>query len=392
MRPDKNKPKRRFSWSTEEGRALIYQVVAVAILALVAWFMLSNTARNLATMQIRSGFGFLSQPAGFDIGEGLVAYASSDSYLRAFLVGVSNTVRVALAGIVLATVLGTLVGIGRLSRNFLLRKLCDGFVETLRNIPLLIQLLGWYLVITELLPTAHEAIQLLPHTYLSKSGLQLPMPVWSPGWLLALIGLPVGIVCARLIRKSAQRKRDRTGDAPRIAVPMAAVIVGMPILGWLAGGAPTAFDLPEATVFSISGGMALTPEFLALLAGLTLYTASSIAEIVRAGILAVSSGQLEASSALGLSRRQTLRLVVLPQAMRVIVPPLTSQYLNLTKNSSLAVTVGYPDIVSVANTSLNQNGQALECISLIMLVYLTISLLIAAFMNWYNHRMALVER
>lgn len=392
MLPKKITRKRKLSWSTESGRGLIYQAVAVIALALVSWYLLSNTNKNLNMMQIRTGFGFLSQPAGFDIGESMFGFIPSDSYLRAFVTGLANTLRVAFAGIVLATLLGTLIGIGRLSKNFLLRKLCDGYVETLRNIPLLIQLLATYLVITELLPSANDAIVLLPYTYLSKSGLQLPIPEWSISWSLAVLGFVVALFCAHLIRRSARRKQDVTGYAPKVFWPILLTIVALPAAGWLLGGAPLTLDIPEVTVFNISGGVALTPEFLALLIGLTLYTASYIAEIVRAGIQAVSTGQVEASASLGLSRPQALRLVVLPQAMRVIVPPLTSQYLNLTKNSSLAVTVGYPDIVSIANTSLNQNGQALECISLIMLVYLTISLLIAALMNWYNQRMMLVER
>lgn len=391
--PSKNtRPKQKFSWSTESGRGFYYQAIAIIILALIAWFLWSNTSKNLTMMQIRTGFGFLSQPAGFDIGESMLAFAPSDSYLRAFAVGLGNTLRVAIAGIILATLFGTLIGIGRLSKNFLLRKLCDAYVETMRNIPLLIQLLAWYLVITQLLPSSHDAIQPLPHVYLSKSGLQLPVPMWSMGWYLGVAGLFAGLVCWWLLHKAAKRKQNLTGKAPRIFRPALAIIVLLPLAGWLIGGAPTQFDIPEATVFSISGGAALTPEFLALLMGLTISTASYIAEIVRAGIQAVAHGQAEACSSLGLSRAQSLRLVIIPQAMRVIVPPLTSQYLNLTKNSSLAVTVGYPDIVSVANTSLNQNGQALECISVIMLVYLGISLIIAAFMNWYNQRMALIER
>lgn len=392
MRPKKLKLKQRLSWSTESGRGLIYQAVAVIVLTLVGWYLISNTSKNLSMMQIRTGFGFLAQPAGFDIGETMLAFVPSDSYLRAFIVGLGNTLRVSFVGIILATILGTLVGIGRLSKNFLLRKLCDAYVESMRNVPLLIQLLAWYLAITELLPSAHDALQLFPHTYLSKSGLQLPVPIWSSSWTLAMTGLAVALAGAVYIRRAAKRKHMLTGKLPKTFWPIAIAVIALPCAGWLLGGAPLELNKPEITVFNISGGAALTPEFLALLIGLTIYTASYIAEIVRAGILAVSQGQIEASSSLGLSRPQALRLVILPQAMRVIVPPLTSQFLNLTKNSSLAVTVGYPDIVSIANTSLNQNGQALECISLIMLVYLLISLCIAAFMNWYNQRMMLVER
>ena len=231
MPPHDNRPKRSFSWSTENGRGLIYQIIAVAVLALLGWYLFSNTARNLDAMQVKSGFAFLSQPAGFDIGETLFSYVSSDSYLRAFLVGVGNTLRVALAGIVLSTVLGTLVGIGRLSRNFLLRKLCDAYVETLRNIPLLIQLLATYLIITELLPSAHDAFHPLPHAYLSKSGLQLPVPVWSAGWAWALAGVPAGLLCAWLLRRAARRRQARTGQAPRSGLPAALCIVGLPVAG-----------------------------------------------------------------------------------------------------------------------------------------------------------------
>ncbi|CAM5780842.1 amino acid ABC transporter permease [Castellaniella caeni] len=372
-------------------RSLVYQIVAVLALLYLGWVLFSNTEQNLAAMQVKSGFGFLLQPAGFDIGESAFPYVASDTYLRAFLVGVGNTLRVSLLGIVLATILGTLAGIGRLSHNFLLRKLCDVYVEILRNVPLLIQLLALYLVITQLLPSAHDALTLLPYTYLSKSGLQMPVPVWSMAWAPALVGLPLGCLGAWWLLRRAQKRQARTGGRPR-RLPALLCVVGLPLVGWLAGGAPHQFDVPEISIFNISGGISLTPEFLALLAGLTLYTSSYIAEIVRAGILAVSEGQLNAGAALGLTRAQSLRWIILPQAMRVIVPPITSQYLNLAKNSSLAVTVGYPDIVSIANTSINQNGQALECISIIMLVYLLISLVIALYMNWYNRRVALVER
>ena len=320
---------------TRRGRALIYQALALCALVAAGWFLWHNTAENLAARQIRSGFGFMRQPAGFDIGETLFAYSSRDTYLRAFAIGVANTLRVALLGIVLATVLGTLVGIGRLSRNLLVRGLCTAYVEVMRNIPLIIQLFAWYLVITELLPAATEPLRIGPYVFLSKSGLQFPFPDLSGGLTLAV---------------------------------------------------------PEVGAFGITGGAAATPEFLSLLIGLTTFTAAYIAEIVRSGVLAVPRGQTEAAGALGLSRVLTLRLVLLPQALRIIVPPLTSQYLNLTKNSSLAVAIGYPDVVSIANTTINQNGQALECVLMIMTVYLAINLVTALAMGWYNRRVALVER
>jgi general L-amino acid transport system permease protein len=380
------------SWSTRSGRALLYQAGLLLLALLAGWALWRNTTQNLAARQIRSGFGFLAQPAGFDVGEGLVPYTPRDSYLWAFAAGIANTLRVSVLGIVLATLLGTAVGVGRLSRNALVRALCTGYVEVLRNIPLLIQLFAWYLVATELLPEAQSPLALAPHMYLSKGGLQLPHPLWARGWALALGGLLPGMASALLLRRWARARRARTGHAPGVLAPAGLALVAFPVLGWLVGGAPRALELPEVGRFGVSGGLSLTPEFLSLLLGLTTYTAASIAEIVRSGVRAVSHGQAEAAAALGLTRRQALRRVLLPQALRVIVPPLTSQFLNLTKNSSLAVAIGYPDLVSIANTAINQNGQALECILLIMAVYLTVNLLTALAMNLYNRRVALVER
>jgi general L-amino acid transport system permease protein len=371
---------------------VLYQALALALLVAAGAFLWHNTAENLAARQIRSGFGFLEQPAGFDIGETLIAFTPRDSYLRAFAVGVGNTLRVAVLGIVLATVLGTAVGVGRLSRNVLLRGVCTAFVELMRNVPLIIQLFAWYLVVTELLPPATEPLALGAHVYLSKSGLQFPIPVWDGGWAWALAGIPAGVALAWAYRRWAVRRHARTGIAPPTFWPTTALVLGVPALGWLAGGGPTALAVPEIGTFDISGGAAATPEFLALLTGLTTFTAAYVAEIVRSGVLAVPHGQTEAAGALGLSRVQTLRLVLLPQALRVIVPPVTSQYLNLTKNSSLAVAIGYPDVVSIANTAINQTGQALECVLLIMAVYLTINLATALAMNAYNRRVAIVER
>jgi len=305
---------------------------------------------------------------------------------------VANTLRVSALGILLATALGVLVGVGRLSRNALLRALCTAYVEGLRNVPLLIQLFAWYLVATELLPDASSPIALAPGVYLSKGGLQMPYPAWEAGWGLALAGLALGSAAAWGLLRWARARRDRTGRAPRVGAGVVLLLAGLPAVAWLAGGAPHALERPEMGPFGVAGGLSFTPEFLALLWGLGTYTAASVAEIVRAGVLAVARGQGEAAGALGLSRRQALRLVLLPQAARTIVPPLTSQYLNLTKNSSLAVAIGYPDLVSVANTAINQNGQALECILLIMAVYLTVNLLTALAMGWYNRRVALVER
>jgi general L-amino acid transport system permease protein len=298
-------------------RDLVVQVFLAAGLLAVLWWLLDVTAANMHERGIRSGFGFLADPAGFAIGESLLPFDSADSTLWALAAGLANTLRVALPAIIASTLFGTLIGLGRLSPNLLLRGLCAAYVEALRNVPLLLQLLAWYFVVTDLLPLASEALQLAPHVFLSKSGLSLP---------------------------------------------------------WL-GGDNTLFDLPLRGEISIAGGAALTPEVLALLLGLSLYTAAYVAETVRAGIQAVPRGQSEAALALGLTRVQLFFLVLLPQALRSIIPPLTNQHLSLTKNASLAVAIGYPDLVSVANTTLNQTGRAVECIALIMAVYLILSLL-----------------
>ena len=382
---------RSWSWRSRAFRGIVYQVLAVAVIALVAWFLTSNTLTNLRVRGIQSGFDFLIQPTGFGIGESVIPFESSDPYWRAFLVGMTNTVRVALIGILFATVIGTIVGIGRLSRNFLLRSLCTAYVELFRNIPVLLQLLMWYLLLTELFPPVSDPLHPLPGLWLSKSGLSFPEPLWS-GHLMTAIGALAGVMLAWLYRRWARTRFIKTGQPHAMFLPTIALIIGGAIIGWFAAGMPTAVDMPERTTFNVAGGGSVTPEFLALTIGLSIYTAAFIAEIVRSGIQAVPWGQIEAASSLGLSRQRQLQLVLLPQAMRVIIPSLTNQYLNLTKNSSLAVAIGYPDLVSISNTTLNQTGRAVECITIIMAVYLTLSLSTAAFMNWYNARVAIKER
>jgi general L-amino acid transport system permease protein len=321
--------KARWSWRSRTLRGLLVQWAAVAVVGLAVGFLAHNTLQNMSARGIQAGFDFLAQPAGFDIGESPIAFDSGRSYGRAFAVGLANTLRVAALGVLLTTVLGTLLGLGRLSRNALLRGVCVSYIEVFRNTPLLLQLLMWYLLLTALLPSPSEAWQAGPF-FLSKGG---------------------------------------------VAVP------------WLAGGHELGlFDLPRQGTFAVEGGASLTPEFMAVLLGLTLYTAAFVAEVVRAGVQSVARGPVEAAHALGLNRYQVLRLVVVPQALRVIVPPLTNQYLNLTKHSSLGVAIGYPEVVSIANTALNQTGRAVECISLVMLVYLTTSLTTSALMNRYTVR------
>jgi len=384
-------PKKNWSWRSQAFRGVVYQIVAIALIGAVVWFLAHNTLANMRIRGIQSGFDFLAQTAGFDIGEGLYPFDSEESYFRAFLVGVTNTLRVALIGIVLATALGILLGVGRFSRNALVRGLCVSYVEFFRNIPVLLQLLLWYVVLTEVFPAASEAWQ-LGWFYLSKGGLNYPIPVWATGQLWAVYGLLGGWVMAWLYRRWAHQQFEATGSIrSMIWVPLLIVLLGG-VIGWALGGAPTGLNHPVRGEFSIENGGALTPEFLAVLLGLTLYTASFIAEVVRGGIASVPRGQMEAASALGLSRTQEMRLVMLPQALRVIIPPLTNQYLNLTKNSSLAVAIGYPDVVSIANTALNQTGRAVECIAIVMLVYLITSLGTSLLMNWYNSRAAIKER
>ena len=384
--------RRDWSWRSRALRGLLYQTAAVALLALLLWFLAGNTVENMRVRGIQSGFGFLSQPAGFDIGESVFAFDSSHSYGQAFLVGLTNTVRVAAVGILFTTLLGTLIGIGRLSRNFLVSRICGAYVELFRNVPVLLQLLMWYFTLTGLLPSVANAWRPIEGVFLSQSGLQFPIPVWGAGQLYAAIGFFLGCAAAWLYRRRAIRHFENTGKARPLFWPVTAMVVLSPFLGWAIGGAPTAMDVPEMGPFNVSGGGALTPEYLALLIGLTLYTSAFVAEIVRGGVLAVPSGQTEAAGALGLTRARTMRLVLLPQALRVIIPPLTSQYLNITKNSSLAVAVGYPDLVSISTTTLNQTGRAVECIAIIMAVYLTLSLLTAALMNWYNSKATIKER
>jgi len=383
----------RFAAGDPKLRAVVYQATAIGAAAAVAWYLISNTLANLEARHIASGFGFLAREAGFEIGEtSFIRYGAADTYLRAITVGLANTFRVSLIGVVAATALGTLIGLARLSHNWLVAKLAAAYVEFVRNVPLLVQLFFWYAIITENLPGPREAMEPVPGIYLANRGIFFPVPAWGavPGWMFA--ALMAGIAAAAAYAWWARRRQALTGRRPPVLAGTLALTVLPPMLAWLIGGAPTRYSAPHLQGFNFAGGGVLTPEFAALTAGLIAYTASFIAEIVRAGVLAIHHGQFEAAYALGLRRGLAMRLVVLPQALRVIVPPLTSQYLNLIKNSSLAVAIGYPDLVSIVNTTMNQTGQAIEGIAIIMAAYLTISLSISVFMNWYNARIALKER
>jgi len=385
-------PKRQWSWRSQAFRGLVYQILAIVGLALALAYLMSNTFANMRARGIQSGFDFFLQPAGFGIGESLFEFDSSQNYLVAYLVGLSNTLRVALVGLVLATVLGTLIAVGRLSKNTLVKALCSSFVELTRNIPLLLQLFMWYFAMTELLPPIESPLKPLAGVFFSKNGLQYPMPHWEPGHWGTLAGLCVGVLAWKLWSRKVQQQFEATGVLKPSFLPGLGLFFLCGLIGWLAGGAPSEFEIPEITEISVVGGGSVTPEYLTLLVGLTVYTSGYIAEVVRAGIQSVSFGQHEAAVALGLKRTQELRLIQLPQAMRVIIPPLTSQYLNLIKNSSLAVAVGYPDLVSISSTALNQTGRAIECIALVMLIYLSLSLLTSAGMNVYNRRVRIKDR
>jgi len=385
-------PRREWSLRSRAVRGILYQVLALGLIVLAGWFLAHNTLENMRVRGIQSGFDFLGQPAGFDIGETLIPYESTDGYWKAFLVGVANTLRVAIIGIILTTILGTLLGVGRFSRNAIVRGLCYGYVELFRNVPILLQLLLWYLVLTEALPDPGEPLSAFGLFFLSKGGLSLPAPVWAPAHGWALLGALAGVAAAWWYAGRARRQFERTGVPRAVLLPSLVFIAIGAVIGWAAGGAPTEWRIPESGEVAVTGGAEVTPEFIAVLVGLVLYTSAFVAEVVRAGIQSVPRGQTEAASALGLQRSHQMRLVILPQALRVIIPPITNQYLNLTKNSSLAVAIGYPDVVSISNTAINQTGRAVECIAIIMAVYLFTSLSTSGFMNWYNKRSAIKER
>jgi general L-amino acid transport system permease protein len=386
------RPARPPAWHDPRIRGLAYQILFVAVIAAFGAFLVHNTLVNLRRQNIASGFGFLDREAAFGIGESLIAYSPADTYARAFLVGLLNTLYVAGLGIVLATVLGTVMGIARLSGNWLIRKLSQIYVEAFRNIPLLLQLFFWWGLLRESAPAPRAAWQPLPDVFVSNRGIVFAVPSPDPAYGWMALAFCVGVVATIGIFRWARQRQAHTGEQFPTGWVGLGLVLGLPLAVFLVCGTPLTLDRPELKGFNFVGGHAVSPEFAALLLGLVIYSGAFTAEIVRAGILAVSWGQSEAAMALGLKGGQRMRLIVLPQALRVIVPPMTSQYLSLTKNSSLAVAIGYPDLVSIAGTTISQTGQAVEGITMIMAVYLTISLIISALMNLYNRAVALVER
>ncbi|MCS0501867.1 amino acid ABC transporter permease [Ancylobacter mangrovi] len=374
-------------------RSIGLQVIALIVVVVLGWMFIDNARENLADQKIATGFGFLENTAGFGINQTLIPYTETSTYGRAFVVGLLNTILVAVVGIFLATIIGFMVGVGRLSKNFVVRALSTVYVEILRNLPPLFQILFWYLAVLSALPGPRQSISVFGEFFLSNRGIFAPRPVFGEGSGLVVWATGAAILAVVLINYWSRARQEETGQRmPMLRIGLA-ILIGLPLVALIVTGFPISFDHPELKGFNFAGGIRIIPEFVALTVALATYTAAFIAENVRAGIQAVSHGQTEAAHSLGLRNGQTLRLVVIPQAMRVIIPPLTSQYLNLTKNSSLAVGIGYPDLVAVfAGTALNQTGQAIEIIAITMGVYLLLSIITSIIMNAYNKRVALVER
>lgn len=373
-------------------RSIVYQLIFVLIIAAVVFYAGSNLTSNLQQRNITTGFEFLHREAGFDIGESPIPYNASDTYTRALIVGVLNTVIVSFVSVIFATLLGLIVGICLLSPNWLLRQFCYGYVNLIRNTPLILQLFMWYALLTQGLPESADAFKILPNVFLSNRGLDLPKVVYNPSYTWVLISLLVGVAVIWLLRLWAKNLHKKTGKIFSVWPIALVILVGCVLIPWGLASFPLAVEVPQFTGFSHEGGSHVSPEFFALWLGLVVYSATFIAETVRAGIVSVSKGQTEAGLALGLKRSQVLRMIVLPQALRVIIPPFINQVLNITKNSTLAIAIGYPDFVSIANTTLNQTGQAIEAIALVMLLYLSLSLISSLLLNLFNAKVRLKTR
>ncbi|OCP00909.1 MULTISPECIES: amino acid ABC transporter permease [unclassified Ensifer] len=389
--PEKSKPSGSII-NDPQVRGIFYQVITLVVLAAFVYWVADNTIENLKRANIASGYDFLNGRAGFDVGQSLIAYTSDSTYQSALVVGLLNTLLVAVCGIFTATIIGFAVGIGRLSHNWLIAKLSLAYVEIFRNIPPLLVIFFWYSGVLAILPQPRESAALPLNMFLNNRGLAFPKPIFGDGSLYTVLAFVLAIVASFLVARYARKKQEATGQRFPVLWTSLGLIIGLPLLTFLATGSPITFDVPIAGKFNLTGGSVIGPEFLSLFLALSFYTAAFIAEIVRAGIRGVSKGQTEAAHALGIRPGLTTRLVVVPQALRIIIPPLTSQYLNLTKNSSLAVAIGYADLVAVGGTILNQTGQSIEIVTIWIVVYLSLSLATSLFMNWFNARMALVER
>ena len=379
-------------WLDPNKRAIFFQIAVWLLAILLAYYLISNTLVNLEKQSIATGWGFLNRESAFEIGESLIPYSAANTYARALFVGALNTLKVAFIGIVLTIFLGTIVGIARLSSNWLVSKMASVYIEVMQDIPILLHLFFWYSLFYEIFPSPRQALNPMQGVFLCNRGLIFAVPEAHPAYKYMLGVFLIGCLAVYCLRRWAKIRQAKTGLSFPVFRVSLGILVCFPLLTWLAFGAPLNMSMPKLAGFNFKGGVTLSPEFIALLLGLVLYTAAFVAEVVRAGIQAVSKGQQEAAMSIGLRQTQVLNLVILPQALRVIIPPLTSQLLNLTKNSSLAVAIGFPDFVSVANTTINQTGQSIEGIALIMVVYLIFSLSTSAFMNWYNKKVKLVER
>jgi len=379
-------------WNDARVRGVFYQVFALGFVVVVGYYLVTTTMKNLDSRHISSGFTFLQRNAAFEIGESIIPYTAASSYGHALVVGFLNTLKVGFIGIILTVLFGTVIGIARLSKNWLISRIAAGYIEIFQDLPVLLQLFFWYALFYEILPVPRNALSPLPGVFLCKRGLILAVPEHHPAYLLMAASFVLGCVGIYLLWRWARKRQEKTGKYFPVFRTSLAILLGLPLFVWLAAGMPLKMDVPKLMGFNFRGGMTFSPEFVSLLLGLILYTSAFVAEVVRAGIQSVHKGQWEAAMSVGLRRSHALNLVVLPQALRVIVPPLTSQMLNLTKNSSLAVGIGYPDFVSVATTTINQTGQSIEPILMIMTVYLFFSLTTSAFMNWYNKKIAIVER
>ena len=373
-------------------RSIMFQLSIMFILVFLGYFLLSNTLANLERQSIATGQGFLEKESSFENGESLISYSAANTYARALIVGFLNTLIVSFIGIILTVILGTFIGVARLSTNWLVSRLAIVYIEVFQNIPVLLQLFFWYAFFYEILPSPRQALSPVTGIFLSNRGMVFAVPQSHPAYKYIAVAFLAGCVLVYLLRRWARKRQETTGKIFPVFRVCVGILIGLPVITWWLAGAPTAMDVPVLAGFNFKGGVNVSPEFTALLLGLVFYTAAFVAEAVRAGIQSVSHGQTEAAMSMGLKTGLILNLVILPQALRVIIPPLTSQMLNLTKNSSLAVAIGYPDFVSVAGTTINQTGQAIEGIAMMMVVYLFFSLSTSAFMNWYNKKVALVER
>ncbi|MCP4371729.1 MAG: amino acid ABC transporter permease [Deltaproteobacteria bacterium] len=373
-------------------RSIVFQLGMMLILVFLGYYLIANTITNLERQAIATGLGFLEKESSFEIGESLISYSAANTYARALIVGFLNTLIVSFIGIILTVILGTFIGVARLSTNWLLSRLAVIYIEVFQNIPVLLQLFFWYAFFYEILPSPRQALSPVTGIFLSNRGLVFAVPQSHPAYKYIALTFLAACVLVYLLRRWARKRQETTGKMFPVFRVCVGILMGIPVITWWLAGAPTAMDVPVLAGFNFKGGVNISPEFTALLLGLVFYTAAFVAEAVRAGIQSVSRGQTEAAMSMGLKPGQILSLVILPQALRVIIPPLTSQMLSLTKNSSLAVAIGYPDFVSVAGTTINQTGQAIEGIAMMMVVYLFFSLSTSAFMNWYNKKVALVER